>query len=223
MGLDSAYASIWSNILTSEPLPNINKIFTTVAHEEMQKLVARNGGKPRPQCDYCGRLGHIWATCYQDHIQRRMVGPVSLTGVWYLCQVAAADQAFRVKTDDSDIWHMRLGHPSQSIYFDGTGICMNKSSGVVCDTSCREAPFQGEFLSNGKDQPGPFISSPGQATSSPGPATPSSGPTTSVSTERHQSRPTGPDPHPSSRSEIGDPYPSPSLTDPTSSSSSHSN
>ncbi|PKH69533.1 hypothetical protein CRG98_050100, partial [Punica granatum] len=95
IGLNPEYSTIRSQILSMDPLPNVNKAHSMAAHDEVQRQImlgrepnsealgfaakigndfrgfnpnsSRGENKPRgrPFCDYCGRNGHYRATCYQ--------------------------------------------------------------------------------------------------------------------------------------------------------------
>lgn len=88
MGLDSSqFGVIRLNILSIEPLPNVNKVYTVVIREERQQSMtkgmetkltteattfkvstmnrARQAG--RPKCTYCLKLGHEKSQCYEPN------------------------------------------------------------------------------------------------------------------------------------------------------------
>ncbi|XP_020965447.1 uncharacterized protein LOC110266048 [Arachis ipaensis] len=92
MGLNDNLANVRSQILLSDPLPPIGKVFSLVLQEEKQKaltssqppqhmafavkqaprLMATSGSKmkgkkDRPQCAHCGYLGHTAEKCYKLH------------------------------------------------------------------------------------------------------------------------------------------------------------
>ena len=86
LGLDSdQFGTVRSNILTMEPLPNLNKVYSMVLREESQqkvsnvpdnratmeaaafKALAISRSKPqtRPKCGYCQKLGHTQHQYYE--------------------------------------------------------------------------------------------------------------------------------------------------------------
>lgn len=87
MNLNVEFSVLCSNILSTEPVPTLNKIFSIVVHEERQKLVTRaqesgpevaafiakievdksRNYRARSKgifCDHCRREGHVRATCF---------------------------------------------------------------------------------------------------------------------------------------------------------------
>jgi hypothetical protein len=97
MGLNDHYSTIRSQVLTMDPLPSINKVYSLVIQEEKQRSVrmpvtppleaaalvasfgqqgndSRGRGRGRgdriqkkPRCNYCGIPGHIQENCYKLH------------------------------------------------------------------------------------------------------------------------------------------------------------
>ncbi|KAJ1691232.1 hypothetical protein LUZ63_015387 [Rhynchospora breviuscula] len=79
MGLDDVYGPIRTNILSMDPLPSLNKVYSTVIQEERHKSVmrgrderseavgfvvqARKGEKPT--CTHCGKVGHELSQCFE--------------------------------------------------------------------------------------------------------------------------------------------------------------
>ncbi|XP_071685552.1 uncharacterized protein [Rutidosis leptorrhynchoides] len=89
MGLDDSFSTISSNILTSDPLPNVKYAFTTISREESHRgssqaltnksqsstfLVSKTfdnskrvgkGPNPNLKCTKCNRDGHTIDRCYE--------------------------------------------------------------------------------------------------------------------------------------------------------------
>jgi len=88
MGLYDSYASIRSQVLAMDPLPPVNKVYSTLHQEEKQRLLhipsfstvsttmmaprhlshhfdSKRRGCGRPKCDYCDRDGHWRTHCYK--------------------------------------------------------------------------------------------------------------------------------------------------------------
>ncbi|PKI37556.1 hypothetical protein CRG98_042069 [Punica granatum] len=88
MGLNPELNTVRSNILSMEPFPSLNKIYSMVIHEERQKIVSCVN-KPRADaaafyvkeerahseirssgrlfCDHCQQVGHVLNTCWKLH------------------------------------------------------------------------------------------------------------------------------------------------------------
>ena len=92
MGLNENYVAIRTQVLMADPMPDLNKVYSMVLHEEMQKNISSsssseieaaalysnvsakpNSGnrygnrKERPICSHCGIQGHIIDKCYKLH------------------------------------------------------------------------------------------------------------------------------------------------------------
>lgn len=88
MGMDDRFTLVCGQILLSDPLPCVNKVFSLIIQEEEQlgtpsahsqpavmalKLdnnrVPVGGGKTlnKPQCTHCGKSGHTIDKCYRLH------------------------------------------------------------------------------------------------------------------------------------------------------------
>jgi hypothetical protein len=83
MGLDDAiYGTVRSNLLATDPLPNLNRVYSTMIQEErvttmtrtteerrevMSLAVQTNGRavKVKDKCTHCHREGHEAAGCFQ--------------------------------------------------------------------------------------------------------------------------------------------------------------
>jgi hypothetical protein len=88
MGLHDSYALIRSQVLAMDPLPPVNKVYSTLHQEEKQRLLYipsfptesaammaprhlshrfdnKGRGRGRPKCDYCDRDGHWRTHCYK--------------------------------------------------------------------------------------------------------------------------------------------------------------
>ena len=83
MGLDeNVFGTARSNILAQDPLPNMNKVYSILIHEERVKTIARGkddrgeimalATRTRPDgknkssllCSHCNRMGHEYETCF---------------------------------------------------------------------------------------------------------------------------------------------------------------
>ncbi|XP_030963776.1 eukaryotic translation initiation factor 4G-like [Quercus lobata] len=92
MGLNENYAAIRTQVLMADPMPDLNKVYSMVLHEEMQKNISSSSSseieaaalysnvsaksnlgnrygnrKERPICSHCGIQGHIIDNCYKLH------------------------------------------------------------------------------------------------------------------------------------------------------------
>ncbi|XP_031499152.1 uncharacterized protein LOC116263554 [Nymphaea colorata] len=88
MRLNESYGAIRSQILLMDPVPNTSKAYALLVQEECQRdlhvplqsdnisaaIVKKQNhdnnrfkSRTRPQCEHCGRLGHIKARCYLLH------------------------------------------------------------------------------------------------------------------------------------------------------------
>ncbi|KAL4313244.1 hypothetical protein GQ457_01G015460 [Hibiscus cannabinus] len=83
MGLNESFAHIRGQILLMDPVPSITKVFSLIVEEKNQRSIAMNNSivpeaafvvkashsskKYRPQCNYCGLLGHTKDKCYKLH------------------------------------------------------------------------------------------------------------------------------------------------------------
>ncbi|KAJ3708504.1 hypothetical protein LUZ61_012209 [Rhynchospora tenuis] len=81
MGLDdSVFKNVRSHILSMDPLPSLNKVYSLVIQEERHRSIARGkeemtdavgfvvqASKPRerPVCSHCSKIGHEKAQCYE--------------------------------------------------------------------------------------------------------------------------------------------------------------
>lgn len=86
MGLySSQFGVVRSNILSMEPLPNLNKVYSMILREERQQTLTRNmeiktvvegavfkavvadKSKPdsHPRCTHCQKIGHEQAQCFE--------------------------------------------------------------------------------------------------------------------------------------------------------------
>lgn len=91
MGLNSEYNTVRSNILSTEPLPSLNRIYSLVSTEETHCSIDRSrdvgpeaaaflaktavmqrsssashaAEGERPTCDYCNRRGHLRKSCFK--------------------------------------------------------------------------------------------------------------------------------------------------------------
>ncbi|KAJ1697041.1 hypothetical protein LUZ63_005553 [Rhynchospora breviuscula] len=79
MGLDDVYGPIRTNILSMDPLPSLNKVYSTVIQEERHKSVVRGRDErseavgfavqarkgEKPTCTHCGKVGHELSQCFE--------------------------------------------------------------------------------------------------------------------------------------------------------------
>ncbi|XP_041017136.1 uncharacterized protein LOC121259571 [Juglans microcarpa x Juglans regia] len=80
LGFNDSYAALRSQILATDPLPSLNKIFSILFQEEQQRLLqvsrlhpenialaARSSPHPRPplKCTECGKDGHLRNRCWR--------------------------------------------------------------------------------------------------------------------------------------------------------------
>nr|XP_010907784.1 uncharacterized protein LOC105034354 [Elaeis guineensis] len=89
MGLDDCYGVVRSQILSTEPLPSLNKAYALVSREEEEqslvanrssmtdaaafivknscnnKQISAKSGGQRTKCDNCGKLVHRKETCFE--------------------------------------------------------------------------------------------------------------------------------------------------------------
>ncbi|XP_031504181.1 uncharacterized protein LOC116266877 [Nymphaea colorata] len=154
MELNESYSAIHSQILLMEPTPSIPRAYSLLVQEERQREVhvslpsesisaaaiqrqnndrdlnVKFKGKPRMQCEHCGRMGHTKARCYhihgfpkrsvsnsqsqqpKDRHLKRMIGRGKLENGLYVLEIEKPAAAHVMS--DSSLWHYRLGHPSFS-------------------------------------------------------------------------------------------------------------
>ncbi|XP_031405643.1 uncharacterized protein LOC116214368 [Punica granatum] len=97
MGLDEQFRGVRSDILRTEPLPSMSRVYQMISEEEKQHTIARSreaartpeGGaeigafvarsgsenrqgqrwtaEGKPICDHCGRPGHVKSSCWALH------------------------------------------------------------------------------------------------------------------------------------------------------------
>ncbi|PKI74386.1 hypothetical protein CRG98_005266 [Punica granatum] len=74
-----------------------------------------------------------------DRTTRKTIGVGELQGgVYYLRSVAIREQANRVISEETgDLWHMRLGHPSRRVKFNGINLELNTTMTKECDVCLR--------------------------------------------------------------------------------------
>ncbi|KAJ3690345.1 hypothetical protein LUZ61_019509 [Rhynchospora tenuis] len=86
MGLDEGFSSIRTNLLSMDPLPNLNRIYSMVIQEERHKNVTRGREErgdtvgfavhvnkadtmsktgDKPLCSHCGKIGHEISNCFE--------------------------------------------------------------------------------------------------------------------------------------------------------------
>ncbi|KAJ4746686.1 Retroelement pol polyprotein-like [Rhynchospora pubera] len=79
MGLDDVYDTIRTTILSMDPLPSLNKVYSTVIQEERHKSVVRGREEhseavgfavhvrkgEKPTCTHCGKVGHEISQCFE--------------------------------------------------------------------------------------------------------------------------------------------------------------
>ncbi|XP_078178710.1 uncharacterized protein LOC144572939 [Carex rostrata] len=94
MGLNESYATVRSQVLTMDPLPSVNKIYSLALQEEEQRNLCIAATQPleavamatsmkeieqqvsgrgregrgrgeKPRCDHCGFIGHVRQNCYK--------------------------------------------------------------------------------------------------------------------------------------------------------------
>nr|GMD79582.1 retrovirus-related Pol polyprotein from transposon TNT 1-94 [Ipomoea batatas] len=165
MGLDEAsYGTVRTNMLATEPLPSLNKVYTALIREERVKNATRvakehgkvmglvvqagNKGKGREVtgknvlCAGCGRTGHDISGCFKiigypdmDRSSRMPIGAGERRdGLYYFRKVSRA-KPFKTEVVDSlDLWHKRLGHPSM------------RSTKLIPVVSSSEAKFGSELV-----------------------------------------------------------------------------
>ncbi|PNY09733.1 hypothetical protein L195_g006290 [Trifolium pratense] len=68
IGLDGNYATIRSNLLSQDPLPNIDQAYQRVVHDErLLRGESLNHVNRDKFCNHCNREGHDESTCFQIH------------------------------------------------------------------------------------------------------------------------------------------------------------
>ncbi|KAA8523786.1 hypothetical protein F0562_010210 [Nyssa sinensis] len=87
MGLDEeVYGTVRSNILSTEPLPNLNRVYAMVVQQE------------------------------RDRNSRKLIGAGERReGLYFLKGVASAHTCKMKGVTSFELWHMRMGHPSSKV------------------------------------------------------------------------------------------------------------
>ncbi|KAK9740965.1 hypothetical protein RND81_03G073400 [Saponaria officinalis] len=156
MGLNETYDNLRSNILSMEPLPNINKAYSIVQQIESQKRISnvlnltqdasafvsekrvssgqwrRDLKKPKVDdrwCDFCKKGGHVRDKCFRLHPELRNRFDASKT-------VAHRSSAYVAKTHDAT----KEDHPLD--FGDGTGTATSGQQNAPVDPALVNAVYR---------------------------------------------------------------------------------